>query len=77
MKISVIGLLVSAFGLGMSACAVESDTVDETYGEDENVGEAEGHLVTCTTDCSVTGGSSITKTCTTCSADSGSSRATA
>jgi hypothetical protein len=72
MRLSVLGILVSAFGLGMSACALEGATGDEVTDEIEQVGEAQQKLVTCTTDCSATGGPSITKSCTTCSATSSS-----
>jgi hypothetical protein len=71
MSIGVLGLLLSAF-IGMSACVVQSDRVDEASNQGERLGDAEEELVTCTTNCSATGGSSITQTCTTCSATSSS-----
>jgi hypothetical protein len=72
MRLSVMGILVSAFGLGMSACALEDATEGDLAGEAEEVAEVQQELVTCSTNCSATGGPSITKTCNTCSADDSS-----
>ena len=72
MKSIVFGVLVGAFGLGLSACALEDASEDEGTEELEEVSEAQQELVTCSTDCSATGGTSITKSCTTCSATNSS-----
>lgn len=71
-RAAALSLLVGAFGLGMSACAVQSAPEDEGSSDAEQVSEAQQELVTCTTSCSATGGASITKTCTTCSATNSS-----
>jgi hypothetical protein len=70
MNVAVLGLVVSAFGVGMGACAAQTDTADEGSQENPQVGEAREELVSCSSNCSgVAGAIPITVSgCTTCSA---------
>lgn len=71
--IGALAITLGTFALGITACSVQEGPADETSSdEDEQTAEVEQSLVTCSTDCSATGGPSITKTCKTCSATSSS-----